>query len=203
MPQRGTLVAMTVLVWLFAGSAAGEPETADLANYGTREQLSDFLERLPTRCAPVSGESDLCSWYVANRQSAWESLADAIGTKRQVNAICEIPRDGAPRNEGSCTLHPRQAEPSDDRGPESVLVDLQNCSDPQCTSRYVGEAPERCALSGGAAASCEWVLNNGSRGFRKVASIADTKRRVRLRCEYPAAGSDAWSAKCKVREDGN
>lgn len=195
-------VVGSALALFLASTAAGDPETREMAGYQTREQLNDFLGRLPARCVAISTENELCSWFVANRQSAWESLAGAIRTKNQVSAICEMPRDGSRRAPETCTLHPRRTAPPDERGPESVLVDLQSCNHPICTSRYVGEVPEQCALSEGAAVSCEWVLSNGSLGFRSVASIADTKRRVRLRCEFPTDAGGAWSTKCKVREDG-
>lgn len=187
------------------------------ADYGP--EISNLLGVGEERCTEVSTTEFLCQWRVGNRHVGWEALSTALGTPDQVNVMCVLPRDGAPREPDSCVAFPRRSNRnlyvlpgtrtrSEARQKESTEALYQTNAGEELDfarnavelSWLVGAAPNHCGPVGPEERQCIWKASASSYGHGTLVAYARAKKRERMRlvCRLPLDGSPRAPGSCKV-----
>ena len=110
------LVPLQLATCLFVGCRAGAPATPALNESGTglldaartRAELTTHLGSTP-RCLAVAPGREACEWRLSKHDIYYRQLARSMDVRDRIGVICELPVDGGPRSEGSCTLHQRRS----------------------------------------------------------------------------------------------
>src|SRR6266850_4295825 len=98
---------------------------SEFENSRTKGELTRFIGIYASQCIPARPGFQLCKWDVDDRYQSWETLARAIGTKRRVTVICELPSDGGPRGAASCGIYARESRAYSD-GQKQALGALED-----------------------------------------------------------------------------
>lgn len=84
--------------------------TAAVKPARTVKDLSMALGRGPTSCVPSSPTVQLCTWTIDTRQSPMAvygaGVAMPVSTGHVWRVICEMPADGSPRADETCSIVP-------------------------------------------------------------------------------------------------
>ena len=194
---------------LLLGCAGSNPATqADLEASATKVELSEFAGREPERCVFSAPSLELCSWRLHESDRGWAVLAEPLGARSDVNLVCEIPINGSPRAEGSCTGHahgagklPAVSAPVGAAGAhrEAAAQQLAAASTVRELSDLLGDAPDKC-LTGMGMQTCAWSLTEDVAGYALVAALATSPGPLELRCRVPLDGGPRASDSCTVHE---
>ena len=99
---------------IITDSKRAERFAQQLREAKTVHQLSTVLGTGPQSCVPASATHQVCTWVVGQKQSTYVGVP--IGSFTAVlpiesgtvhTIICELPLDGSPREEGSCSISAR------------------------------------------------------------------------------------------------
>jgi hypothetical protein len=169
----------------------------------------------PVRCTWSRPGYELCSWRFSKRDPAWWTLAPSIGTRHQVNLVCEFPRDGSPA-ERECDVYPRAAQPFREvvgaaggtleqrpaRGDAArrtpAWQQLGTARTPLQMSRLIGDAPDRCLPIDARTQLCAWESGKAQWGYELLAAAAEAEGRVLLTCHFPSDGSERAKDACRA-----
>jgi len=199
--NRGLTLALAALVVSLAAPAAAEP--GFLASQEEAQALAG--DEAPT-CFSLTPDRQVCRWRIDGLLVQSGDRADSSG----VNLVCRLPKDAA-EGIGSCVAHTRAKLPESTLpavsapGPEIVnslrdgLIQrrLGTAGDLNELSHLVGDVPDTCSAEG-ATQTCRWNLPVGSLAHARLASQADSRRPVTLRCELPIAGYQRNEDSCQV-----
>ncbi|MEE9608845.1 MAG: hypothetical protein V3U03_13980 [Myxococcota bacterium] len=201
------------LVWgaalLLLGCAGSGPATqADLDASATKVELIEFAGHEPERCVFSAPSLELCSWRLGESDRGWAVLAEPLGAHSDVNLVCEIPIDGSPRAEGSCSGYalaasklPAVSAPAGvaEARREAAAQRLAAARTVRELSDLLGDAPDKC-LTGMGVQTCAWSLSEEVAGYELVAALATSPGALELRCLVPLDGSPRASDSCTVEE---
>lgn len=205
------------------GCAGPPPDAPPLAEFEAAERKQDIVRLTglaPARCGWSRPGMELCTWRLANRNSAWWTLAPTVGTEYQVNLVCEFPSDGSPRAR-ACNVYPRKsrsvtrtpsvasagasseaAQPSPELGAEEARSEAQRQLDAAETvaqmTALVGDAPDRCATAADGEQRCFWTAGNQTLGYELLAATIGASKRVQLDCSFPGDGGPRAPGSCRV-----
>lgn len=200
-----------------------------LVHADTEGALARFTGSPPDRCVESAAGARLCQWRLGNRNKSWARLAKAIGTRDQVNLLCELPAEG-PREPDSCAAFPRRSNrtlytlpnPSGaksrrntsyasreakaavrDRYRRDALERIDGARTLVELSHLVGAAPDGCSPLDSGRRLCFWRASAQTYGHGLlVESIGASKReRVVLRCALPRDGSPRGPETCRVEKE--
>jgi hypothetical protein len=205
---RATLVSGAALLLLLLGCAGSGPATqADLDASATKVELSEFAGREPERCVFSAPSLELCSWRLGETDRGWAVLAQPLGARNDLNLVCEIPIDGSPRAQGSCTGHALVAAQlpavsagagADEARREAAEQRLAAALTVRDLSDLLGDAPDKC-LTGMGVQTCAWSVSEGAAGYAMVAALSTQPGALELRCLVPLDGSPRASDSCTVK----
>jgi hypothetical protein len=205
---------------LVVGCASAPTDAPPLAEFEAAARKGDIVRLTglaPLRCTWSSPGQELCTWRLANRDKAWWTLAPTVGTKYQVNLVCEFPTDGSAVAR-ACSVHPRKAlpvaplppvasrgdssAPERDPGAAALRSEAQRQLDAaenvaQMTG-LVGDVPDLCGATAIGEQSCVWNAGHQTQGYELLAATIATRQRVRLSCTFPSDGGPRASGSCSV-----
>ena len=208
--KRALILALLGVQLVSTRALAIEPGAAEalLAGHATRADVVFWLGN-PVRCIEIPVGRTICEWHLSNRRFGWESLARAIGTKKQVALQCVFDGDGK-REPGSCAGYPRYtnrekfkriyARKRRTQDPRDVALDaVRAAGDVQALSRVLGAIPVSCELSV-SDLLCTWRGSKAAYGHGTMALFAatDPGHRVTLQCRLPADGSRRQARSCRA-----
>jgi len=221
---RAALVPAALLGAACASPPADAPPLADFEAAGRKQDIVRLTGMPPTRCTWSRPEAELCTWRLANRDSAWWTLAPTVDTKYQVNLVCEFPTDGSAAAR-ACTVFPRKSlpvaalpqvasrsawaatdtrapEPSREPGAGDSRSEAQHQLDEAETvaqmTALVGDVPDRCEALSDGRQFCTWKAGNQAQGYELLAATIGTSKRVQLSCTFPSDGRPRASGSCRV-----
>ena len=191
-----------------------------LARADDRDQLSLSLGVSPHACVSTTTITQICEWQLGNREPSWRELARAVGTRDRVNVLCELPRDGGPREPESCGAYPRRSNrtlyelPGQNnssrerqerarrraefqREANAALAAARTAVE---LSRLLGAAPDRCAARDDGFTTCTWSASGQTYGHGTLVEIvsAPKSERMRLSCRLPSNGAPRQEGSCQV-----
>lgn len=203
---------------LVASCASAPPDAPPLAEFeaaATKAEVVRLTGIPPSRCTWSRPDFEICTWRLANRNPAWWTLAPSVGTKYQVNLVCEFASDGSASV--PCSVYPRKArplaatpavaaagsgEPSGQVDAATARGEAQSLLDSALTVRemteLVGDAPDRCAAPDERDRLCTWRIGNQAQGYEIVAATLGASGRVQLSCRFPGDGGARESGSCQV-----
>jgi len=230
------LIATAVLLLIpqtsLADSRAARPPTEYqvaveefLAEARTRSTIRDRVGIRAESCIESSGTTELCQWSLRDREWGWQPLARAIHTRARVALVCELPIDGSPRAEGSCTAHPQRSNRSQftpkgagpGRNPKGGLrkkraasreenrAIAQSWLDSAGTlaemSHLLGALPSVCEPPANGERICIWRATARVYGHGTIAASIEVagSKKVRLHCRFPIDGSRRRPDSCDAR----
>lgn len=208
--RRGLPVVLSCLAIacrsVAAGTASHEKHEAPLAARETKAELVAFVGLSPASCVATGRGSELCAWRrIGKTSSAWPELAGSVASDQRLNLLCELPIDGRPRDVGSCTVHPCQAESSSESSggssqsaAASARARFAAATDVVALSRLVGDGPERCMSATAGTRLCSWRVTSASSGWGVFALASGIQKRLVLRCELPESGEARAADSCSV-----
>ena len=194
-----------------------------------RMALSKLLGIEETRCLQTSTTHRHCSWELRNRHAGWSELANALGTRKRINVVCELPINGSERALDACVARPRESNrwmwmTSSKSGPaarkytgrskpqkgatkaayaataQSWLANARTIAE---LTRLMGALPESC--EGGVdlkdSQMCVWKTTRRTYGHGTVAASeqAPLSKKMILRCVVPKDGSSRDEGSCLAR----
>lgn len=197
-----------------------------LADADDHHQLSSLAGGLPEACVEITASTRICQWRLGSRHRGWARLAAAIGTRDQINLLCELPSDASPREPESCGVFPRRSNRTLFRVPNRTRAGSVHRGKQQRVelraryrrlandrldaartavelSRLMGAAPDRCDVVDANYRGCVWRASNRTYGHGTlVESIgAEKRQRMRLECRLPANGGPREEGSCWVTVD--
>jgi hypothetical protein len=183
---------------------AGAPAAADVLAAKTRGEMLQVTTLDPQRCTWSRAGFELCVWKLGDRNSAWYTLAESLGTRYRVNLICEFPTGGGPR-ERDCVAVPAASPPTTGSGARRVRIttsEAQAQLDAAKTAweltSLVGDVPARCSKVDDATQFCVWQASNHTRGFATLMRLLDKRARVQLSCRLPHDGGPREPGSCRT-----
>jgi len=224
---RGFRAALAPAALLAVACASAPPDAPPLADFEAAERKGDIVRLTgmpPTRCTWSAPDVELCTWRLANRDSAWWTLAPTVATKYQVNLVCEFPTDGSAAAR-ACAVFPRKSLPvavlpqvasrsawaaSEPHAPEPPREpsagDSRNEAQRQLDeaetvgqmTALVGDVPDLCEAASDGRHFCVWSAGHQSQGYELLAATIDTRKRVQLSCAFPSDGGPRASGSCRV-----
>ncbi len=194
-----------------------------LHTYSDKDELDRFVGALPASCIRNSPTTELCEWQAGDRLPGWPPMARAIGTRDRVNLICELYLSGAPREPGSCTVHPRRSNRTawesggrrTGKGSisksERAKIKRQNqrtadqwMADADTMlrmSRLMGAVPNECISRSAVEQMCTWRTTSRTFGHGSLAAWIDVSKstKIRLQCALPKDGSTRAPNSCHAQ----
>lgn len=193
---------------LLLGCAGSSPATqADFDASDTKDELIEFAGHEPERCVYSAPSLELCSWRLGESDRGWAVLAEPLGTRSDLNLVCEIPIDGSPRAEGSCIGYALAASPLPAVSASIGAVEARRDAAEQRLaaartvrelSDLLGDAPDKC-LTGMGVQTCAWSVSEEAVGYGLVGALASSAGALELRCLVPLDGSPRAADSCTVK----
>lgn len=97
-----SFLSLIVLVAVVPQTSARADEVGWLADAETLPSVRATFGKAPDDCVDSRPDFILCGWELTSRDAAWSVAAKAIGTRRAVRIVCELPSDGSSREPESC-----------------------------------------------------------------------------------------------------
>jgi len=186
----------------------------------TLSEMNAFVGAAPERCEEISNTTRICLWSLSKSESGWRPLAAALATGDRLYLLCEFPKDNGPREELSCSAHPKRSNRSyfrsrlrkNDRrmsrtNRERIAEEESEKSNALLAealtvfeiSTLVGDIPDEC-YTNAETVYCAWGTHKGTYGHGTLAMAieASFSKKVKLRCSLPADGEDREKGSCQA-----
>ena len=190
----------------------------------TLSEMNVFVGSVPERCEEISNTTRICLWSLSKAEPGWHPLAAALATGDRLYLLCEFPKGDGPREELSCSAHPKRSNRAyfrsrlrkndkrmsrtiRDKIAEEEAEKSNALLDEALTvfelSTLVGDIPDQC-YTNAETVYCTWGSHKGTYGHGTLAMAieASFSKKVKLLCSLPADGEDRKKDSCQVAIGG-